>query len=117
MVVSRQGKLLIYPVKELPVLGKGKGVKLINIAAARLDVGIDGIAALALIPAMSKVILHCGKRILTLNERQIEERNSTRTRAGDTLPQGFQKVDSIEVVTPKVSEEAMEEEVPEFVLE
>lgn len=117
MVVSRQGKLLIYPVKELPVLGKGKGVKLINIAAARLDVGIDGIAALALIPAMSKVILHCGKRILTLNERQIEDRNSTRTRAGDTLPQGFQKVDSIEVVTPKVSDEALEEEVPEFVLE
>ncbi len=96
-VVSKQGKLLIYPTKELPILAKGKGNKLINISSARLEVGIDGIAAIAVVPKNGRMILHCGKRVLNLSATQIEEKITSRARSGETLPTGFQKVDYIEV--------------------
>ena len=57
-VVSLQGKFLLYPAKELPILARGKGNKLINIAAAKLDVGLDGVAAAAVVPENAGAVLH-----------------------------------------------------------
>ena len=100
-VASRQGKLLIYKAEDLPVLPRGKGNKLISIAGAKLDMGIDGVAAVAVIPEGASMIIHCGKRILNLSASEIADRLSVRTKRGDTLPRGFQKVDYIEVVKAK----------------
>ncbi len=103
-VVSLQGKFLLYPANELPVLARGKGNKLINIAAAKLDVGLDGVAAAAVVPENAGVVLHCGKRVLKLSSADLKERVSSRAKSGTALPRGFQKVDFIEVVLPAADE-------------
>ncbi len=114
-VVSKQGKILIYPASELPVLGRGKGNKLINIPGARLDVGIDGVAAVAVVPPDSKMILHCGKKTFTITKKEIARKISSRSKVGATLPSGYQKVDSIEVAAVPDSED--NEEVVDFFLQ
>lgn len=116
-VASRQGKLLIYKAEDLPVLPRGKGNKLISIAGAKLDMGIDGVAAVAVLPEGSSIIIHCGKRILNLSASEITERLSVRTKRGDTLPRGFQKVDCIEVVKAKTNSSEEDPAILEFSLE
>lgn len=114
VMVSRQGKILIYPLNEIPVLSRGKGNKLMSISGAKLEVGIDGLAAAAVVPPSCKVVLHCGRRILNITPKQLQERLSTRTKSGTTLPVGFQRVDGIEIV--KMQGPSDEEEMAPFEL-
>ncbi len=97
-VASKTGRLLFYPLKDLPQLSSGRGNKLINISGTKLASGEDGIAALAIISKGDALVIHCGKRFLNLSAKEIEERVSVRTKSGDLLPRGFQKVDSLETV-------------------
>jgi len=50
-VVTLQGRLLIFPVSELPALAKGKGNKLIQIPSADLSNGSDKVVAIIAIAA------------------------------------------------------------------
>ena len=79
--------------------------------------GMDGVAAVAVIPQGASMIIHCGKRVLNLSASEIAERLSVRTKRGDTLPRGFQKVDFIEVVKAKSDSGEEEQAIMEFSLE
>ena len=118
-VASKSGRLLIYKLTQLPSLAQGKGNKLMNINGAKLDLKVDGIAAMAILPSGSSMIIHCGKRVINLSAQEIEQRISERTKAGDLLPRGFQKIDSLEVILKK--DDATPEDIPpvepEFTLE
>ena len=119
-VASKTGRLLIYKVSELPELSQGKGNKLIGINGAKLAIGADGIATMEIIPEKASMIIHCGKRTINLSSKEIEERISSRSKAGDLLPRGFQKIDSLEIVVPKSEEEEVQTppiEDTEFTLE
>ena len=76
----------------------------------------DGIASVAILKQDAALIIHCGKRFLNLSATEIADRISSRSKSGDLLPRGFQKIDSLEVVLPKNGEEVLLEEM-EFVLE
>ena len=121
IVASKSGRLLIYKLNELPELSQGKGNKLIGISGAKLEIGADGIADLKVIPQNSSLVIHCGKRILNLSVKEINERISSRSRAGDLLPKGFQKVDFVEVVRPvatdNTEQETTDTQVPDVSLD
>ena len=116
-VASKLGRLLIYKLKELPSLSQGKGCKLININGAKLAIGADGIATVSIVPVNCSLVIHCGKRVINLSAQEVEQRCSVRTKAGDLLPRGFQKIDSIEVIKPKDEESKVEAVQEEFTLE
>jgi len=60
------------------------------------------VVALKLIkPTTDILTLYVGKRHLTLKERDIEAYTGERSRRGQKLPRGFQKVDRLEVVTQR----------------
>lgn len=103
VVASKAGRLLIYKVSELPILSSGRGNKLININSSKLAVGADGIAAIAVVPENGFLIIHCGKRVLNLSAAELADRVSSRSRSGDMLPRGFQKVDYLETVAKEPS--------------
>ena len=63
--------MLVFPVKNLPILSKGKGNKIINIASARAKSREEYVSLLTLIPAGSSITLHAGKRKLTLKASDI----------------------------------------------
>ncbi|MGN1281441.1 MAG: DNA topoisomerase IV subunit A [Succinivibrio sp.] len=120
-VASKSGRLLIYKVSELPALSQGKGNKLIGINGAKLAIGADAVIALSILHSNSSLVIHCGKRTISLSPKEIEQRLSSRSKAGDLLPRGFQKIDELEVITPKDDESQDSSIVPieetEFVLE
>jgi len=94
--ITSAGYLSIVSLSELPRLSKGKGVKLLNIPAKNKD---ESIVFLKLLnPVTDSLILHAGKRHLTLKERDIEAYTLERSRRGQKLPRGFQKVNQLEII-------------------
>lgn len=92
-VVSSEGRLLVFPVSDLPVLAKGKGNKLMNVSADEKETVI---AALALTEGQ-KLVVNAGSRHMTLKWSDLEHYRGERGRRGALLPRGYQKVDTVRV--------------------
>jgi len=95
-VVTLQGRLLIFPVAELPALAKGKGNKLIQIPSADLSNGSDKVVAIIAIAAAGELKVIAGKRHIQLKGADITHYSSSRAKRGLALPRGFQRVDALE---------------------
>ncbi|MEQ1546563.1 DNA topoisomerase IV subunit A [Methyloglobulus sp.] len=94
-VVTLQGKLLIFPLMELPELAKGKGNKIIQIPTKDLATDKDRVVAMAAIPVNGQLVVVAGKRQLTLKAIDIAHYSGNRANRGLNLPKGFQKVDGL----------------------
>jgi topoisomerase-4 subunit A len=97
LAITSEGRMLVFPVKDLPILSKGKGNKIINISAARAKSREEFVSILNVISAESSVTLHAGKRKLTLKASDVEHYRGERGRRGNKLPRGLQRVDRVEV--------------------
>jgi topoisomerase-4 subunit A len=97
-VITAQGRLLVFPVSEVPVLNKGKGNKLIQILPEELANRQDYIVAIADLPPGAGLKLYCGKRHLGLSAADLANYQGNRARRGNPLPRGFQRVEKAEVV-------------------
>ena len=95
-VVTLQGRLLIFPVADLPALARGKGNKLIQIPSGDLLSEKDYVVAVLSTPENSSLKVVSGKRFLTLKTVDIEHYTSSRAKRGSALPRGFQRVDGLE---------------------
>jgi topoisomerase-4 subunit A len=98
VLVTAQGRLLVFPAAEIPVLNKGKGNKLIQILPEDLASRQDYVVAVADLPPGAGLKLHCGKRHLSLSAADLANYQGSRARRGNPLPRGFQRVEKIEVV-------------------
>jgi topoisomerase-4 subunit A len=94
-VATLQGRLLIFPVMELPALARGKGNKLIQITTADLAAGKDKIVALVVMPENTPLKILSGKQFLTLKAADIAQYTGSRANRGLSLPRGFQRVDGL----------------------
>lgn len=97
LAITSEGRMLIFSLKELPVLSKGKGNKIINIPSARAKAREEYVTLLEILSPESSITLHAGKRKLTLKSQDIEHYMGERGRRGNKLPRGLQRVDRIEV--------------------
>jgi topoisomerase-4 subunit A len=95
-VVTAQGRLLIFPLNELPTLPKGKGNKLIQIPSADLQSGNDFVTAFTILPPETALKVISGKRTLTLKTQDLEPYMGYRAKRGLALPRGFQRVEGLE---------------------
>jgi topoisomerase-4 subunit A len=98
-VVSTAGRLLVFPLSELPHLAKGKGYKLIGLSTAAADGQGETVAAMACFRSDQPLTLHCGQRHLTLKPADTARYTGMRGRRGARLPRGFQRVDRLSVNT------------------
>ncbi len=89
-LATAEGRLLVFPLSELPELAKGKGNKLVALK------GEDRILASCVLPAGSPLTLICGKRTLTLKPSDLENYAGARASRGGHLPRGFQRVDAMQ---------------------
>ena len=94
-VATAEGRLLLFPVAELPEMAKGKGNKLVNLK------GQDKVLAACVLPTGRALELACGKRSLTLKLADLEVFAGSRASRGAHLPRGFQRVDSMAAELPK----------------
>lgn len=97
-VVTQQGRLLIFPVSEIPVLGRGKGNKLIQILPAEFKAHEDSVVSIASVSSNGALRIIAGKRVLTLKSADWGNYFGDRGRRGQHLPRGFQRVERLEVV-------------------
>ncbi|GAA5316884.1 MAG: DNA topoisomerase IV subunit A [Candidatus Pelagadaptatus aseana] len=92
--ISNEGRMLVFPVAELPVLARGKGNKILNIPSARVLSREEYMVALVVISEGEQLAIYSGKRHLTLKASDLDHYRGERGRRGNKLPRGFQKVDS-----------------------
>jgi len=95
--VSNDGRLLVFPVTELPELARGKGNKIMNIPSARAQTHEEFVVAVCVLNPNQLLTLYSGKRHITLKMSDLEHYKGERGRRGNKLPRGFQKVDAVEV--------------------
>lgn len=103
VAITNEGRMLIFPVSELPVLPKGKGNKIINIPAARAKAREESLVYLLVIPAGASLTLFAGKRKLFLKPQDLDNFRGERGRRGGLLPRGLQRVTDIEVIKEGIS--------------
>ena len=96
--VTNEGRMLVFPVKDLPELAKGKGNKMISIPSARLQSGDEWMVSATLMYQQDHLVIHSGKRHLKLKFSDLEHYVGERGRRGHKLPRGLQKVDRMEVL-------------------
>lgn len=95
-VATLQGRLLIFPVLDLPALPRGKGNKLIQIPSTDFASGKDYVVAMSAIAKNGQLKIIAGKRQLTLKGLDLEHYSGNRAKRGLALPRGFQRVDGLE---------------------
>ena len=98
VAVSNEGRMLVFPLDELPRLARGKGNKIINIPSSRVQSREEFMIGIAVVTAQQQLLVHSGKRYLNLKSADLEHYRGERGRRGNKLPRGFQKVDRVEVV-------------------
>ncbi len=99
-VASSSGYLLIFALSELPLLGKGKGLKMMGIPARNLRDGSECVVALAVVPADGMLLLRSGRREWSLKPAEQEVFRAQRGRRGRLLPRGLRKVGALQGVAP-----------------
>ncbi len=97
MSISSEGRMLLFPLRDLPKLAKGKGNKIISIPSAKVQAREEYVKLLAVVPDGASVTLLAGKRKLTLKPSDLEHYHGERGRRGNKLPRGLQRVDGCEV--------------------
>lgn len=98
--ISNEGRLILFPVADLPELAKGKGNKIISIPSARAANREEYCVAIVVLFEDSKLTLHSGKRHLTLKPKDLANFQGERGRRGNLLPRGFRNVDRVDVENP-----------------
>ena len=96
--VSNEGRMLIFPISDLPRLARGKGNKIINIPTKRVAERIEFVSAMAVLSLDSVLTIYAGRRHHNLKPTDLDHYRGERGRRGNKLPRGFQNVDKISVV-------------------
>lgn len=95
VAISNEGRMLVFPIAELPKLSKGKGNKIISIPSARAASREEYIKLLAVVPADSGITLVAGKRKMTIKAVDLAHYVGERGRRGNKLPRGLQRIDEL----------------------
>jgi topoisomerase-4 subunit A len=98
VAITNEGRMLMFPITELPRLAKGKGNKIISIPTARVADRIEYIVALTVLTAEDTLTVYAGRRHHNLKPADLQHYQGERGRRGNKLPRGFQNVDRVEVI-------------------
>ena len=93
--VSNEGRLLVFPLADLPQMARGKGNKIIGIPTARVQSREEFVVAVQVLTDKDTLVDYAGKRHHKLKFADLEHYRGERGRRGNKLPRGFQKVDAM----------------------
>ena len=99
------GNLLIHHIDEIPVMPKGKGIKIINISAAKLKSRDELMTAVTVLHEQGSIKIYSGKRHKLLDTDEMAKYEGERAQRGAKLPQGFRNVERMEAILELEEEE------------
>lgn len=95
--VTNTGHLLIFPLKEIPELSKGKGNKILGIPGSRVLTREEFIMDIAILGLNQILVIKSGSKQLKLKPNDWKHYQGDRGRRGHKLPRTFQRVDTLGV--------------------
>jgi topoisomerase-4 subunit A len=97
--VSTEGKMLAFPVKDLPELPRGKGNKIFGLSSQKAESREEYLTAIAVVAPNQNLIVRSGERKMTIKFDDLKEYRGERAQRGAVLPRGWRKVDRLDVET------------------
>jgi len=95
--VNNDGKLLVFPVSELPELAKGKGNKIFGIDTKRFEKRDEFMVSMTVVAPEQSLLVWSGERKMTLKFAELKDYRGERAQRGGVLPRGWRKVDQLSV--------------------
>jgi topoisomerase-4 subunit A len=95
VAVTNQGRMLVFPLSDVPALARGKGNKLINVPSPAFKSRQEYMIAAQLLGPGDDLLVLAGQRHLRMKHKDLEHYVGERARRGRKLPRGFQKVDAL----------------------
>lgn len=95
--VTNEGRMLVFPVGDLPEMPKGKGNKVFGIPTKKAESREELMVAVAVVAPGQKLVVWCGDRPMTLSFGQLDEFRGERAQRGAMLSRNYRKVDRLEV--------------------
>jgi len=97
VAIGSEGHMLVIPIKDLPMLSKGKGNKIINIPSKKVTSGEESMRAITLVQDGEEMTLYAGKRTKKMKADEVDSFEGERGNRGLKLPQGYRNIDAVEV--------------------
>ena len=98
VVATNEGRMLVFPLAELPELARGKGNKLIGIPSARATAREEFVAGLCVVTEGDTLQVTSGGHYRNFKWSELEHFRGERGRRGSKLPKGYQRVTRLQVV-------------------
>jgi len=95
--LNTDGRLLAFPVTDLPELPRGKGNKIFGIPAKKAASGEESLLAIAALAPGQVLRIACGERRMGLAYRELAVYRGERGQRGSLLPRGWRKAEGLEV--------------------
>jgi topoisomerase-4 subunit A len=103
-VVSSEGKLLAFPVGEVPEMPRGKGNKLYDIPGKKAAARAELMTAVAVVPPKASLVLWSGEQHKVLEWRDLQDYVGERAQRGAVLRRGWPRnIDRLETRLPPSS--------------
>jgi topoisomerase-4 subunit A len=96
-MITSVGRMLVIQCSDLQELSRGKGLKIIQVPAAKVADRSEYVVAVAAIPAGMSLLVYAGQRHLRMKPGDLEHYAGARGRRGNKLPRGFQRVTEVEL--------------------
>ena len=94
--VNSEGRLLAFPVSDLPEMEKGRGNLIFGIPGKKAKARAELMTAVAVVGEGGKLAVLCGDRRMTLSWKDLDAYRGERGQRGFVLPRGWRKVDRLE---------------------
>ncbi len=98
VVATNEGRMLVFPLVELPELARGKGNKLIGIPSARAAAREEFVAGLCVVTEGDTLQVTSGGHYRNFKWSELEYFRGERGRRGSKLPKGYQRVTRLQVI-------------------
>jgi topoisomerase-4 subunit A len=95
--VNSDGRLLVFPVTDLPELPRGKGNKIFGISAKKAASGEESLIAVAVVAPGQSLRVISGDRQMGIAYRNLSDYQGERGQRGTMLPRGWRKVSGLQV--------------------
>jgi len=103
-VVSSEGKLLAFPVGEVPEMPRGKGNKLYDIPSKKAAARQELMTAVAVVPPNATLVLWSGEQRKTIDWRDLQDYLGQRAQRGAVLKRGWpRKITRMETSLPQAT--------------
>ena len=95
--VNTDGRLLAFPVDDLPEMEKGRGNLIFGIPGKKSRAGEELMVAAIVVAPDQSLAVHCGERKMTLTWKELGEYRGERSQRGSVLPRNWRKVTRLSV--------------------